>query len=201
MVSAATLGLAPLASLIDELPRYRTYVSRRCAMHGERTFRLAMGRLLKACGDQLLSVAERQPQLITTDQSQTIDGLIEGIGAILRRLNRQGEIHLAGDRSDTIAELEELDLRLILLLEDAYALVARLDNGLAAAGWFEHDAERLTRGLAEFETATEERNFLLGLGWESELQPRVLGRSPRASTGDRCSTRGGVHRHKNRKRG
>jgi hypothetical protein len=201
MKSAATLGHAPVARLIDELPRYETYISRRCAVQGERSFRLAVGRLLKACGDQLLSVAERQPQLITTEQSEMIDGLVEEVGSILRRLNRQGEIKLAGERRDTIAELEEIDLRLVLLLERAFALVEKLENGIAATEWFQRDAARLSRGLEDFEVATEERNFLLGLGWESELHPRP--RRPRAKPDDgaRDDAPAGASKTKTRKRG
>jgi hypothetical protein len=39
-----------------------------------------------------------------------------------------------------------------------------------AASWFQTDADRLTIDLACFSEMAEERNYLLGLGWESEFQ-------------------------------
>ena len=45
----------------------------------------------------------------------------------------------------------------------------QLHTDVPAASWFTTDAARLTRGLADFSEMTEERNYLLGLGWESEF--------------------------------
>ncbi len=166
MTRAATLGPAPLTPVYDRLPRYEMYRSRRRARIAERDFRVAMGRLLKRCGDHLLGVVERQPQLITSEQSAIVDHLVEEIGSILRRLNRQGEIALSANAA---LDLEEVDLRLLALLEQLCGLASRLTDGLAAEEWFREDAGLLWQGLNDFEAAAEERNFLLGLGWESEL--------------------------------
>ena len=69
----------------------------------------------------------------------------------------------------TINELELLDTRLILLIEEAMNLVRELESDGPAASWFATEARRLSRGLADFSEMTEERNYLLGLGWESEF--------------------------------
>jgi hypothetical protein len=87
----------------------------------------------------------------------------------LRRLDREGQISLVGDSTATIAELEEIDIRLILLVEEALILVRKLNSRVPSARWFHTDAGLLSRDLAAFNEATEERNYLLGLGWESEF--------------------------------
>jgi hypothetical protein len=169
MAPAASISHRELTPLIEHLPRYDRYDSRGDAHLGERDFRQALGYLLKSCGDHLLSLVERHGKVLGSDRIATIDVVVDAIGTVLRRLDRDGQIVLAGPADSTIAELEELDTRLILLLEDALQLVRQLASDLPATGWFLRQAPRLLRDLAEFSRTTEERNFLLGLGWESEF--------------------------------
>ena len=82
-------------------------------------------------------------------------------------------VTLVGNSSRTIAEIEAIDSRLVLLIEESLALVHNLGTEVPAAAWFKTDAARLARGLVEFSKLTEERNYLLGLGWESEFQPKA----------------------------
>jgi len=49
------------------------------------------------------------------------------------------------------------------------ALVRNLEMEVPAATWFKNEAARLHSELATFSEMTEERNYLLGLGWESEF--------------------------------
>jgi hypothetical protein len=170
MVQAARVGLVELTGVIGQLPSYQGYDRRAEADASESGFRLALGRMLKECGDQLLNIVEKQPNLITSEQHDVIDALVDALGVILRRLNRQGLIRLRGGADDTIAELEELDLRLLLLLEEALSLAAELARCAGVTCRFQAEALRLSRRLAEFGKLAESRNFLLGLGWESELR-------------------------------
>ncbi len=170
MVGAARVSFPEMPWIIGRLPHYDRYESREAAAEAESSYRIALGRMLKECGDQLLKVVEREPNLITGEQHDVIDALVDAIGMILRRLNRQGVICLREGGDDTIAELEELDLRLILLLEEALASTAGFTCAAVARGWFQREALRLSRRLSEFARTAEERNFLLGLGWESELR-------------------------------
>ncbi len=55
------------------------------------------------------------------------------------------------------------------MVEQALALVRNLGTDVPAASWFQTDADRLSLGLATFSEMAEERNYLLGLGWESEF--------------------------------
>jgi len=166
---AARISFSEMTNLMAKMPDYTHYRTAEEAAAAERVFRRALGSLLKECGHHLLTVAEKKSQLLSGEMEQTIGTLIERIGAIFRRLDREGLVCLVGDCQATINELELLDTRLILLVEEAMNLVRELETDVPAASWFLKEADRLSRGLADFSEMTEERNYLLGLGWESEF--------------------------------
>jgi len=168
-MTAASLSFSAMTSLMEKMPVYTNYTTAAEAAEAEREFRRALGQRLKDCGDHLLTVVEKRAQFLSSEMEQTIDGLIERIGLIFRRLDREGVVCLVGDCNATIAELEELDTRLILMIEEAMSLVHNLETEVPAASWFQNDAGRLSLDLADFSDMTEERNYLLGLGWESEF--------------------------------
>jgi len=158
-----------MTALMRRMPSYHTYRTLQEAEAAEKEFREALGTLLKECGNHLLNVAETQQPVLSEEQELMIDGLIDHIASIFRRLNREGIVSLVGDCETTITELEEIDTRLILLVEDTYNLVRTLTCDVRSAGWFKKEAGLLSRDLAAFSEAAEERNYLLGLGWESEF--------------------------------
>jgi len=163
MSGTATVAYTRLAHVIQRMPSYSCYGSSLRAAAEERAWRLALGRQLKECGDRLLKVVEMQPEIITDEQHDTIDSLVDEIGAIFQRLNRQGQVCLGLGDADTVAELEEHDLRLILLIEEAHALVSALARDSRSSSWFGREAQRLSRDLDAIAAVAEERNFLLGL--------------------------------------
>jgi hypothetical protein len=169
MAKAARTSFAELTALIERMPKYNNYKTLDDASTAERVFRRALGHMIKECGNRLLNVAEHRTQLLSAEQRDMIDILVDRIATILRRLDREGIICLVGDCETTIAELEEIDTRLILLVEEALTLVHNLNCGVPSARWFRKEANLLSRDLNAFSEATEERNYLLGLGWESEF--------------------------------
>lgn len=169
MGTAASVSFTQMTGLMDKIPTYSDYRSLEEATEAERIFRHALGTMLKDCGEHLLNVAENRGQLLNTDQQMMIDVLIDRIGSIFRRLDREGVVCLVGNCHSTITELEELDTRLILLIEEALTTVRHLETEIPAASWFNNEACRLSQDLATFSEMTEERNYLLGLGWESEF--------------------------------
>lgn len=169
MANSAHLSTTAMIELMERMPTYCNYRSEAEAAAAERVFRHALGGLLKDCGDRLLNVAELKGNLLGAEQNAVIDELIDRIGAIFRRLDREGTVCLVGDCRSTIAELEELDTRLILLVEEAALLVRNLEGGVPSTAWFKDDAGRLCQDLESFSEMAEERNYLLGLGWESEF--------------------------------
>ena len=169
MMNSAQISCSEMTFLMEKMPEYSHYRSDEEAALAERGYRRALGLMLKECGDHLLNVVEKKSQILETDQERLIDALIDRIGMIFRRLDREGNVCLVGDCNATIAELEELDVRLILMIEEAITLVRSLGSDIPASSWFKNEAGRLTRDLANFSEMTEERNYLLGLGWESEF--------------------------------
>ena len=168
--TAASLGFATMGSLMQKLPAYSRYTSHAHAVASERAFRRAMGARLKECGDRLLGIVEKKSQIMSADMEQVVDVLVERIGEIFRRLDREGVVTLVGGSTRTIAEIEQIDAKLMLIIEESLALVHNLGADVPATAWFKTDAPRLARGLGEFSKLTEERNYLLGLGWESEFR-------------------------------
>jgi hypothetical protein len=168
-MTAARISFKELTSLMEKMPVYTSYRTESEAAEAERIFRRALGVLLKECGNHLLTVVEKKSQILSSEQERMIDLLVDRIGLIFRRLDREGVVCLVGDCHSTIHELEELDTRLILLVEEALGLVRNLATDVPAAEWFKHDAGQLSSDLANFSEMAEERNYLLGLGWESEF--------------------------------
>jgi hypothetical protein len=166
---AASISLNEMTRVMERLPSYDAYAAPRRAVDGERAFRRSLGRLLKDCGDHLLTVAEQGALSLSGEQEEIIDLLVDHISAIFRRLDREGQVAIAGDPARTVPELEELDSRLLLLAETALHLTRRLDAAAPAQQWFRHDAVLLGQNLADLHRTAEERNYLLGLGWESEF--------------------------------
>ncbi len=169
MMRSAQISCSEMTFLLEKMPQYSQYRSDEEAARAERGYRRAMGLMLKGCGDHLLNVLEKKSTLLDTDHEVFIDSLVDRIGLIFRRLDREGNVCLVGDCSATIAELEELDIRLILMIEEAMGMVRNLGTDVPATSWFKDEAGRLSHDLAAFSEMTEERNYLLGLGWESEF--------------------------------
>ena len=169
MKPSAKISFFEMTHLMEKMPSYADYRSDDQAADAERTFRRALGVMLKECGDHLRTIAEKKSQILSEDQESKVDSLIDRIGMIFRRLDREGDVCLVGHCDNTINELEELDTRLILVIEKATELVRKLESGIPASTWFKSEADRLSRDLSAFSEMTEERNYLLGLGWESEF--------------------------------
>ena len=169
MTRSASLSIPELSSLMDKMPIYRSYRSASEAAAAEHEFRHALGALLKECGERLLKIADNKSQILSAAMEEKIDDIVDRIGLIFRRLDREGAVHLVANQATTIAELEDLDIRLILLVEQALGLVRNLGTEVPAASWFQAEADLLSVELAAFSETAEERNYLLGLGWESEF--------------------------------
>jgi len=166
---AATITLNEMTPLLEHLPPYHAYGSRNHAVDHERDFRHSLGLLLRECGNHLLEVAEQRAQMLSHDQEEIIDLLVDHISSIFRRLDREGHVAIAGDAAKTVVELQELDSQLLQLCEDALNLARDLDLSAPSEAWFRDQAIRLSQDLSDLSRTTEERNYLLGLGWESEF--------------------------------
>jgi hypothetical protein len=166
---AASVSPHQMTVLMTHLPHYAAYGTGGRAVAAERCFRRSLARLLKECGDNLLRVAETHARVLNGEQDEIIDLLVDHISSIFRRLDREGLVSIAGDPALTVPELEALDNRLLHLAEQALTLTRDLLGCQRIDTWFCSEAVQLSSSLSELSRAAEERNFLLGLGWESEF--------------------------------
>lgn len=164
---AATLTQSWMMELFEALPHYYGYHRRTRANHDEATFRLALGQRLQDLGQRLLDGVEARPHLLSPEQHELVDMIADDITTVLKLLNRTGVIELDGDPATVIAELQSVDAELMLLLESLWRDGAAMFRGECED--FDPAFRSLAACLEAFLRLAEERNRLLGLGWESEF--------------------------------
>lgn len=167
MVPAASISSPRLTGLYEALPYYPGYFRRHAANADETEFRLEVGRQLQDLGQRMVDGAESRPHLLSPEQHDVIEALAEDIGTVLRLLNRTGTIRFVDEPEIAIPQLRETDSQLIILLERLWDLIEVLfvdDTSVFALV-----ADEMATCLAMFLELAEERNRLLGLGWESEF--------------------------------
>ncbi len=172
MTQAATLSPIRVVRLLDAAPCYRFYWEGSSAVEGEKSYRLEIGVLLKECAERLLYISESDSAMLSRDQHDAVDELVEEIGEIFKLLNRKGNIRLIGEVSRTVPALERQDMVLYMLLERIWSRIDEMSCLQADSVGFLAEAASLRRDISDFVDAAEERNRLLGLGWESEFQIR-----------------------------
>ncbi len=171
MAAAATLTQPWMLELYDSLPQYFGYHRRTRANHDEAEFRLALGQRLQELGQRLFDGADLRPHLLAREQHDLVELLTEDITTVMKLLNRTGVIHISGEPGETILELQTIDGELLILLERMWTSADAMY--LNECSDFKPAAQSLTICLEAFLRLAEERNNLLGLGWESEF-----GRAP-----------------------
>ncbi len=167
MVPAATLTPTRMSGIYEALPHYHSYFRRHAANADETEFRLEVGRQLQEMGQQLLDGAEARGHMLGQEQHDLVEMITEDLTTILRLLNRSGVIRMVDDPEITIPQLDTVDRQLILLLERLWADTGDLLD--ADGDRFQEVGADMAGCLAVFLDIAEERNRLLGLGWESEF--------------------------------
>lgn len=151
------------------LPQYHFYGHVSTAVKNERSFRMSLGQMLQETAERLLNASEARATTMSRHRHECIEEIVDDLGTLITHLNRRGSIQLAGSTTETIETLRDLDNKLIMLLEQVWHMsqaVLRPDcNGEA----FDEGVQYLLLMLQAFAETAEERNQLLGLGWESEF--------------------------------
>jgi len=166
-MQAATLTRTWMLELFDALPHYYGYHRRMNANHDEAAFRLALGQRLQDLGQRLLDGAEARAHLLSEEQHHVVELVTDDITTVLKLLNRSGAIELAGDPQLVIPELQAVDAELMLLLEHLWANGEEIFSHEGPV--FDAACRSVAACLESFLRLAEERNRLLGLGWESEF--------------------------------
>ncbi|NNM32152.1 MAG: hypothetical protein HKO53_03760, partial [Gemmatimonadetes bacterium] len=118
-MTAASVSPTEIASVLDALPDYSRYFQADRAHDEESPYRLALGRVAKDWGDQLLDIIEAKPTPLNHAQINLVDALLQGIGEIFRALNANGEIAPETLDARTMRALRRCDGELLTSLEVA----------------------------------------------------------------------------------
>ena len=161
MAFYAKVSTPRIVRVLDAMPNYSDYAEERRATESETSYRLALGQVLKAWGDQLLDLAEQQPRALSRAQTRMVDTLLEGISEVFHTLNEMEELHSWGNRPAP-HELLESDARLLELLERAQRIVLELRQREFSGVWIEKHAKPLYKTFRRMEKVLASRNDILG---------------------------------------
>ena len=109
MAASADVVNKVLIEIFESVPEYDDYGDPDAIRAGEDTYRVALARLTKNWGDQLLELAEEPPTPLTGHDVHTIDALVENIAAIITQLNdldRARTLGRTGVRRRALSEAE-----------------------------------------------------------------------------------------------
>ena len=151
------------------LPQYHFYGHVSTAVKNERSFRLSLGQMLQEVAERLLNASESRAASMSHHRNECIEEVVDDVGALITHLNRRGAIKLTGSVAETIDTLHDLDNKLIMLLEQVWHLSQAALKPDCTGETFDECIQYLMMMTQAFAETAEERNQLLGLGWESEF--------------------------------
>lgn len=165
MTASATTTTPLMNRILLALPDYTQYDTHASAMDEEVVFRESLSLLLQDMAGRMMVALENRPG--NSEHEALLEDSVEDLAALVTHLERSGNVRLEGPLGRTGRELRDLDHKLIMLLEHAWAAIETvLANDPATAP---EAGGRLQIVLQAFGELAESRNQLLGLGWESEF--------------------------------
>ena len=129
--------------------------------------------MLQDCAQRLVDFSESQTRCLSNDQLLILENCIDGMHTVYERLYRQGEIRIKTPA--TIESLKQLDNNIIMTLEFVWENISRMMKIIDDKKLFNKTSTIINKTLCALADTTEERNRLLGLGWESELTAKNKG--------------------------
>jgi len=161
MSATATIVSIDLVELFDTVPDYVEYRSPESIKDLEADYRIALGRLAKGWGDQLLDLAERPSVPLRQEDAQTIDTLLARISEIFEQLNSfRGAVF---DPENPVGQqrLRVSDGQILHAVESTIGLLAQLDPASGPGLWLEAHAADFQRRLMRLSRELRRRNGLL----------------------------------------
>jgi len=169
MNHAARTNPSQMTRIFMSLPQYHFYGHGSTAIKHERSFRMSLGYMLQEVAERLLNSSESRGTSMSLHQHESIEEIVEDVGALITHLNRRGTIQLEGRVAETIDTLRDLDNKLIMLLEQVWYMSQAVLRPECNSEAFDEGVQYLTMMMEAFAQTAEDRNQLLGLGWESEF--------------------------------
>lgn len=159
----ATAGVVSknLIEVFESVPEYALYDDPDAVRLGEDAYRVAVGRLTKHWGDQLLELAEAPPTPITGRDLNVIDALVERVSAVINQLNdldRARVVEHDGMRSEA---LRVADAAILKALEEISRLMRGISGPRTASLWLKDSAAPIYRRLRRLDRDIARRNQIL----------------------------------------
>lgn len=161
MVASAGVVNESLIDIFECVPDYARYGDPAAIREDEDAYRIAVARLAKSWGDQLLELAEAPPTPLTGRDVHTLDALVEKISAVITQLNDL-------DRARTLAvsgmrhlALLEADAAILRALEETSRRMQELNRPRSASLWIKDNAAPIYRRLRRLGQEIALRNQVL----------------------------------------
>jgi hypothetical protein len=161
MASSADVVSKALIDVFESVPEYANYDRPESIRRNEDRFRLAVGRLTKAWGDQLLELAEEPPTPLTSRDIQTLDALVETVTAVIEQLDdldRARSLRAGEGRHEA---LRRADAGILRALEETSRLMDSLSRSRSASLWIRANAAPVYRRLRRLGRDVALRNHVL----------------------------------------
>ena len=169
MNRAASLDPARMTGILLSLPAYRQYGHRRRAARQEGHFRRALARMVQEIAANLNAARRLHSPALDPEREELLETIAGHLAALVKVMARRGAVRLKGDPREVVPHLRLLDSELIMYLEEAWRLSRRFLRPELGAEDVRDLAGNFFALLAALADTAEQRNQLLGLGWESEF--------------------------------
>ena len=162
-MSARAAAILPeaLVDVFEHVPEYRDYEDSDAVKSSESEFRISLGRVIKAWGDQLLDVAENRSTPLSRQELESIDVILGEIAELFDQLNRFQPTRLTAGERARRDRLRRADARIIAIMEEADRSIQLLRDRRRAARWLDDEAASMAQSLQALVTGLERRNDVL----------------------------------------
>jgi hypothetical protein len=180
MSATATIVSTDLVELFDTVPDYFEYQSPESIKDLEADYRIALGRLAKGWGDQLLDMAERPSVPLSQEDAQAIDTLLERISDVFEQLNSFRGAVFDPENEVGRQRLQVSDGQILQTVESTICVLGALDPANGPCQWLDDHAGGFQRRLRRLSRELRRRNRLLR-GHETRDSARRSARPSRDS--------------------
>jgi hypothetical protein len=161
MAASADVVSEALIEIFESIPEYDAYGDPESIRLSEDAYRIALARLTKTWGDQLLELAESRPTPLTGRDVHTLDALVEKISAVITQLNdldRSRALAASGPRH---CALLEADAAILKALEETSRRMQELYGPRNPSLWIKDNAAPIYRRLRRVGRDVALRNQIL----------------------------------------
>ena len=171
MTASAAVVSGKLIELFDNVPEYFNYDCDEVVKDLESDYRIALGKVAKAWGDQILDLAEHPASPLTRNEARTIDALLERISEVFEQLNTFVIVELTSDDDELREHLRKVDGQILHAVEEMATLMWELQTKRGASLWLNERAGKMYRRLRRLARELRHRNRVLAGDVHSAHRP------------------------------